>query len=47
VAYAEIHRRETGRPVSDPGRLIVPVIERFISSDRGFARERRNAMKSI
>jgi hypothetical protein len=45
VAYAEIHGRETGQPVSDPARLIAPMIERFITTDRGFARERRNVAK--
>ncbi|MGR9281392.1 DUF2274 domain-containing protein [Rhizobium johnstonii] len=42
VAYAEVHGRETGHPVSDPARLIAPMIDRFISTDRGFARQRRD-----
>src|SRR3546814_3727312 len=37
VAYAEIHGRETGQPVAHPDRLIAPMIERFIATDRGFA----------
>jgi len=41
VAYAEIHARETGQPAVDPARLIAPMIERFITTDRGFARARR------
>ncbi|SON55183.1 hypothetical protein HDIA_1642 [Hartmannibacter diazotrophicus] len=41
VAYAAVHGRETGQPVSDPARLIAPMIERFIATDRGFAKARR------
>jgi len=41
VAYAEVLARETGQPVSDPLRLIVPMLERFIATDRGFAKARR------
>ena len=43
VAYAEALARETGQPVIDPARLIVPMLERFISTDRGFAKARRAA----
>ena len=43
VAYAEVLARETGQPVSDPLRLIVPMLERFIATDRGFAKARRAA----
>ena len=31
VAYAEILGREAGQPAADPGRLIVPMLERFWS----------------
>ncbi|MEO3434623.1 DUF2274 domain-containing protein [Inquilinus sp. CAU 1745] len=41
VAYADILARETGQPVTDPVKLIVPMLERFIATDRGFARARR------
>lgn len=41
VVYAEILARETGQPATDPVRLIVPMLERFISTDRGFAKARR------
>ncbi|MGE4324635.1 MAG: DUF2274 domain-containing protein [Pseudodonghicola sp.] len=43
VAYAEVLARETGQPVSDPVRLIVPMLERFMATDRGFAKARRAA----
>ena len=41
VAYAEVLARESGQPVADAVRLIVPMLERFIATDRGFARTRR------
>lgn len=41
VAYAEALARETGQPVSDPAKLIAPMIQRFIATDRGFAKARR------
>lgn len=43
VAYAEALARETGQPAADPVRLIVPMLERFITTDRGFAKARRAA----
>ncbi|EPR17232.1 hypothetical protein SAMN05421774_101574 [Gemmobacter megaterium] len=42
VAYAEVLARETGQPAADPVRLIVPMLERFIATDRGFASARRS-----
>jgi len=44
VAYAEILARETGQPVIDPTKLIVPMIQRFIATDRGFAKARRQSL---
>lgn len=41
VTYADVLSRETGQAVTDPVRLIVPMLERFIATDRGFARSRR------
>lgn len=41
VAYAEALTKESGQPVSDPKRLIAPMLERFIATDRGFAKLRR------
>ncbi|GAD58192.1 DUF2274 domain-containing protein [Brevundimonas abyssalis] len=38
IDYAEVLTRETGRPVTDPTKLIVPMLERFIATDRGFAK---------
>lgn len=42
VAYAEILARETGQPLADPIKLIVPMLERFIATDREFAKARRS-----
>ncbi len=47
---AELHRSlvdygallaEPGNPPIDPVRLIAPMLERFIATDRGFAKARR------
>lgn len=45
-AYAEILGREAGHAASDPVRLIVPMLERFIATDRGFAKARRGTPSS-
>lgn len=41
VAYAEALGQQTGQPVRDPVQLIVPMLERFMATDRGFAKARR------
>ncbi|WP_273793575.1 DUF2274 domain-containing protein [Brucella anthropi] len=41
IAYAAVLARETGQPGTDPVKLIVPMLERFIATDRGFAKARR------
>ena len=41
VAYAELLARETGQSVTDPSKLIAPMLARFIQTDRGFAKARR------
>ena len=43
VAYAEALGRENAQPASDPKKLIVPMLERFIATDRGFSKIRRSA----
>ena len=40
AAYAEILGRQTGQKV-EPGKLIGPMLARFMSSDRAFLRARR------
>jgi hypothetical protein len=44
VAYAEILARETGKTV-DPAKLIAPMLEKFIASDRAFAKARGADLK--
>ncbi|MBN9604638.1 MAG: DUF2274 domain-containing protein [Afipia felis] len=46
VAYAEVLAREIGRPVGDPVKLVSPMIERFMATDRGFAKARRDHQSS-
>lgn len=46
TAYAEILARENNHAPTDPIRLIVPMLERFIATDRGFAKARRTAAPS-
>lgn len=46
VSYCEIHGRVTGKPVAEPARLIAPMIERFIATDRGYSKARRVYDKS-
>ncbi len=41
AAYAEILGREREHAPADPVRLIVPMLERFIATDRGFAKAKR------
>jgi len=43
TAYAAVLARETSQPATDPTKLIVPMLERFIATDRGFAKARRSA----
>ena len=42
LVYAEVHARATGlaEPLA-PEKIAVPMIERFIATDRGFAQARR------
>lgn len=42
VAYAEILSRESGQPVADPVKLIAPMLQRFMATDREFARRRHS-----
>jgi hypothetical protein len=41
VAYAEVLARQTGQTVSDPAKLIAPMLARFMLTDRAFAKARR------
>jgi|TARA_A100001391_G_scaffold205466_1_gene207569 hypothetical protein len=41
VAYAEVLGRETGQTVREPAKLIAPMIQRFMATDRAFTKARR------
>ncbi|MGE0231883.1 MAG: DUF2274 domain-containing protein [Flavobacteriaceae bacterium] len=46
LAYAEAIGRETGQPAPDPAKIVAPMIERFMATDRAFARTRRGRATS-
>jgi hypothetical protein len=41
VAYAEAIGRESGQPAPDAAKIVAPMIERFMATDRAFARARK------
>jgi hypothetical protein len=41
LVYADALARETGRSISDPAKLIGPMLERFMATDRAFVKARR------
>jgi len=46
VAYAQVLGGETGNPITDPVRLIAPMLERFMATDRVFAKARQAPHRS-
>lgn len=46
VAYAEAIGRESGQPAPDPAKIVAPMIERFMATDRAFAKVRKNRATS-
>ena len=42
IAYGEILGQEAGQATIEPKKLVVPMLERFIATDRGFAKARRS-----
>lgn len=47
VAYAKVLERETGQTDKDPAKLIVPMVKRFMATDRGFAKLRCETQEPI
>ena len=43
LAYAEILGRESAQAITDPTRLIAPMLIRFMAMDRVFAKTRRSS----
>jgi hypothetical protein len=46
VSYAEILGRQTAQETIEPGRLIAPMLARFIATDRAFIKARRTRAKT-
>lgn len=46
VAYAEAIGWETGQSAPDPAKIVAPMIERFMATDRAFARARKSKATS-
>ncbi|MET4743322.1 hypothetical protein ABIF73_007461 [Bradyrhizobium japonicum] len=43
LAYAEAIARESGQPAPAPAKLIAPMIQRFMATDKGFSKVKRAA----
>jgi len=43
VAYGQVLARETGQGAVEPAKLIAPMLQRFMATDRAFAKLRRGA----
>jgi len=41
LAYAQVLARETQKDALEPAKLIPPMLARFMSTDRGFAKARK------
>lgn len=41
IAYAEAIGNESGQPAPDPVRLVPAMVERFMATDRAFAKARK------
>lgn len=42
VAYSEILALDTGQPIADPAKLIAPMVQRFMATDRAFLKAKRS-----
>ncbi|OYV41326.1 MAG: hypothetical protein B7Z80_02075 [Rhodospirillales bacterium 20-64-7] len=41
VAYSDMLQQETGQTISDPTKLIAPMLVRFMATDRAFSKATR------
>ena len=41
ASYAEALARQSGQPISDPTKLIAPMLARFMATDRAFVKSRK------
>ncbi|MER9136092.1 DUF2274 domain-containing protein [Mesorhizobium sp. M0830] len=46
VAYAEVLGREACQTITDPAKLIAPMLARFMATDRAFTRSRHGPKDS-
>lgn len=46
LAYAELLVRQTGENAVTPAKLVPPMVEQFMASDRGFAKARQTLVQS-
>lgn len=42
IAYGEVMARESGQLAPEPAKLIVPMLQRFMATDRAFVRLRKS-----
>ena len=47
VAYAKILARETGQTLTEPAKLIGPMLARFMATDRAFTKLRRTQLETM
>lgn len=47
VAYAEAIGRESGQAGPDPAKIVAPMIERFMATDRAFAKARKSTRSIV
>lgn len=47
VAYAAILAQTSGQPAPEPAKLIPPMIERFMATDRAFVKARRDRAAQV
>jgi hypothetical protein len=45
VAYAEAIGRESGQSAPDPAKIVAPMIERFMATDRAFGKVRKEGQR--
>ena len=41
-AYSEVLARETGQLIADPAKLIAPMVQRFMATDRAFSKAKKS-----
>lgn len=46
VAYAEVMARDSGGTAPEPARLIAPMVQRFMATDRAFTKARKTLHQS-